>query len=148
MAQQNLIFRLMAAALLSLIVAACQTLPYQPQARDVKRKPGKEGVVALNQNHRPEDRALAEKMMTQNCSGKEVKVIEEGEVVIGEKTKSTGSQSHDAGEQKRQAGTLFGLPLMTGRNASTESSSESEKVQMKEWQISYECDLGKGSVKR
>lgn len=133
----------------SITIFGCQAVPYQPYARDVKKKPGKEGVIALRQVNRPEDRALAEQMMTQNCAGKEVKVIEEGEVVIGEKTKSSGSESHVPGKSGKQVGTLFGLPITSGgRNSGTESSSESEKVQLKEWQISYECDLGKNSVKR
>lgn len=145
---RNLV-RICLPAALGLAVFGCQTVPYQPYARDVKKKPGKEGVIALRQENRPEDRALADKMMTQNCAGKEVKVLEEGEVVIGEKTKSSGSESHVPGQKSQTVGTLFGLPVTSGgRNSGTESSSESEKVQLKEWQISYECDLGKNSVKR
>jgi hypothetical protein len=124
-----------------LVLTACQTRPYQPYARDVKRRPGKGGIVALNQTHRPEDRALADQMMGSNCNGKKVNVLEEGEVVTGEKTRSSASQTSDQGHKSKQVGTLFGLPITSSsQSPSTETSTESEKIQTKEWQIGYECD--------
>ena len=47
-----------------LTLASCATV-YTPQARDVKRKPKVNGVIALNTTHRDEDRQKADSMMKQ-----------------------------------------------------------------------------------
>jgi hypothetical protein len=69
-------------------LSACQTMPYQPYARNVKVEPQAGGVVALKLEHQDEDRAKAQSMMANNCAGNAVKVLEEGETVIGTETSS------------------------------------------------------------
>ena len=49
------------------LFSSCVTVPYRPQAREVKKLPGKGGIVALKSNHREEDRAFAEQKMENNC---------------------------------------------------------------------------------
>ena len=56
---------------------------YQPYARNVKKKPGKSGIIALKTEQRQEDQDLAKSMMSQNCGSQTAKIIEEGEVAIG-----------------------------------------------------------------
>ena len=67
-------------ALLFLILAAamtaCQSLPYQPYARDVKKKPAQGGIIALKPDHRDEDQAKAKQMMANNCASSAVKILE------------------------------------------------------------------------
>ena len=50
--------RMAATAFSILVMAGCQTMPYQPYAREVKRQPGNGGEIALKQEHRDEDRAV------------------------------------------------------------------------------------------
>jgi hypothetical protein len=129
--------------LMAILVAmsGCVTMPYQPYARDVKKKTQQGGIVALKVEHRDEDRAKAQDMMTKTCSPMPVKVLEEGEVVVGQETKTKGNTSFNQGKEGEQVGSLFGVPLVSGQkdpSQSTESSSST--VQIKEWQISYECE--------
>jgi hypothetical protein len=121
------------------IVLGCQTLPYQPYARNVKKRPEQGGVIALNTEHREEDLNKAKSMMASNCGRREVKIIEEGEVVVGEKTDSHSDQTYQSGSPKKQVGSLFGVPVMAGTPSSTQASIESTKTQLREWQIAYEC---------
>jgi hypothetical protein len=124
-----------------LLMAACQSLPYQPYARNVKKKTQQGGVIALKLEHRNEDLALAQQLMKSNCAEKKIKITEEGEVAIGEKTTAKADQSYDSGSQKTKIGNLFGLPVMSGgRDPSTQSSTEASVTQIKEWQMSYECE--------
>lgn len=120
---------------------ACQSLPYQPYARDTKKKPQQGGVIALKLEHRSEDSALAQQLMASNCGPKPVKVIEEGEVVIGEKTSTQADESYRAGEKSNKVGSLFGIPVMSGgRDPNTQTRTEANVTQLKEWQIVYECE--------
>lgn len=125
----------MAAAL-----TACQAMPYQPYARDVKKKPGHSGVIALKPTHQTEDQDKAKNMMATNCGTAAVKVIEEGEVAIGQEVKSNADTVKKAGYEGNQVGTLFGLPITSGGANPTDSTSgSSTTTTLKEWQISYEC---------
>lgn len=122
------------------IVAGCATVPYQPYARDVKRKPGEGGVIALKTEHRPEDRQFADSKMASNCgSDSIVKVTEEGEVEVGEKTNTTGGQSKTNNEGAsgfKLGGITFGS-AKPSEDTTTHSSSET--IKLKEWHIAYNC---------
>lgn len=124
-----------------LMASGCVTIPYKPYARDVKKKAQQGGIVALKVEHRDEDRAKAQEMMERTCQPTAVKVLEEGEVVVGQETKVKGSTSFEEGKQGEKVGDLFGIPLVSGSKApGQETESSSSTLQIKEWQISYECE--------
>ena len=118
-------------ALVSLV--KCVTLPYEPQAREVKRRPTNGGVIALNLSHRQEDRARADIMMKSNCGNLDVQVAEEGEVVVGERLEAT-TDKH--AKTTTNAFTLGGFSF--GNEKPTETTT-TNSVQVKEWQIAYNC---------
>lgn len=120
------------------LFTACQTMPYQGQAHDVKRKPNTEGVVAIPINYRPEDRQAAEQHMASNCGGKQIKVVEEGEAIIGEHTTSAGHETDRASTQHK-VGSLFGVPVVSGEAAGHDTERSQTVTQLKEWQINYRC---------
>lgn len=126
----------------TLFFTGCQTVPYQGQARDVKKKPLEGGVLALPLDPKDEDRMKAEQKMKQTCLDKEFKILEEGEVVVGQKTNTTASEDNRDNSQKK-VGMIFGLPLMSGQKAGKDMSSSSTTENIKEWQISYECNRAK-----
>jgi hypothetical protein len=119
-------------------VVGCQTMPYQPYARDVKKRPQAGGVVALKSDHRDEDKAKAAEIMKSNCGGAGYKVLEEGEVVVGTTTNSTATENTDYGN-KHQVGTFLGLPVTSGSDRTASTNTVASTTQVKEWQISYEC---------
>lgn len=119
---------------------ACQQMPYQPYARDVKKKPGQGGVIALKPVHQTEDQEKAKMMMASNCGTAAVKVVEEGEVAVGQETRSSADTTKRPGYAGTQVGTLFGLPVTSGGSHATDSTSGTAvTTSIKEWQISYEC---------
>ncbi len=120
------------------IFVSCQTVPYQGQAREVKRKPSEGGIIALTVDHRPEDRSKADEKMKSNCANSTIKILEEGEVAVGQKTTSNSSDSYRPSTQKK-VGTLFGVPLVSGQAGGTDTASSATTIELKEWQISYEC---------
>lgn len=129
-------------------LSACQTLPYQPYARDVKKKPNQNGIIALKLEHRDEDRAKATAMMDSNCRPAPVKVLEEGEVVIGQESTTNSNTSKNAGESSTSMGSFLGIPLTSGgKDPSESTSAKVSTTQVKEWQISYECMQKKSTVK-
>ncbi|RZA08271.1 MAG: hypothetical protein EOP11_05315 [Proteobacteria bacterium] len=133
---------------LALLSTACATMPYQPYAREVKKKPGQGGLIALKTEHRPEDRARAESLMASNCgSDAIVKVTEEGEAVVGEKTNLSQNRYHD---QKEATGfRLGGINFSNGSSRPEENTnSVTETIQLKEWQINYECAAIAAPVKK
>ncbi len=124
---------------LTLLLASCQTMPYQPYAREVKKKPAEGGLIALRTEHRPEDRARADELMAANCGKKQPTVKEEGEVVVGQKTDATTStkQGYDQGDSGFKLG---GIRFGGEEAGATESGSTSATTtQLKEWQIAYDC---------
>lgn len=129
---------LFAAGLLGLLLSGCQTVPYQGVARDVKKKPMEGGIVAVPLDPRAEDRTKAEEKMKQTCNGN-YKVLEEGEVVVGQKTNSNSRETKRDRDQT-QVGSIFGLPVMAGDAGGKDSNMESTTSQVKEWQISYNCE--------
>lgn len=136
-----------ASILLSLV--GCQTMPYQPYARDVKKTPQQGGVIALKTEHRDEDRAKAEMMMKKNCGDLSVKIKEEGEVVVGQTTSGSSKETKDNGAAGIKLGSLFGMPVTSGsEDPSKNTATSSSTTNINEWQISYECATGKTSKKR
>jgi hypothetical protein len=128
-------------ALPLLALVGCQTMPYQPYAREVKRMPGNGGEIALKTEHRDEDRSKAQSLMTSNCGVSPVKVIEEGEVVVGQTTNSNASQTHNAGSSGTPVGTFLGMPITSGgHQASNDTATSATTTALKEWNIKYECD--------
>lgn len=111
-----------------LIFTGCATIPY---AREVKKRPLAGGTIALRTYHGPEDRAKADSLMQINCGTNEVKVVEEGEVVVGQRSETTAHQGPSSSTS------LFSFGNVS--NNGTSGSASTETVQVKEWQISYEC---------
>jgi hypothetical protein len=123
-----------------LALGACQTVPYQPYAREVKKKPGTGGLIALKTEHRDEDRAKAQSMMESNCGSKAVKITEEGEVVVGTSTTSNAKETNQAGTQGSQVGSFFGMPITSGASdPSKNTSTSATTTAVKEWNIAYDC---------
>jgi hypothetical protein len=132
---------------MALGLTACQTMPYQPYAREVKKKPNAGGIVALKVENRDEDRQKAQLMMANTCGSSPVKVIEEGEVAVGQSTSSSAVKEQNAGSKPVNMGTLFGLPVTSGgANPNEETSTNSVTTALKEWQISYECEGKKTAI--
>ncbi|MNJ96746.1 hypothetical protein D3C87_144770 [compost metagenome] len=137
----NISVLVLTATLITAMMSGCVTIPYKPYARDVKKKAQQGGVVALKVEHRDEDRAKAQEMMARTCTPYPVKVQEEGEVVVGQETKTKGNTSYNQGAEGEKVGSLFGMPLVSGQKDPSQSvESASSTVQLKEWQIMYECE--------
>lgn len=130
----------------SLFVMGCQTVPYQGQARDIKRHPQEDGVIGIPLNFRDEDRARAESKMQSNCNPAAYKVMEEGEVVIGQETKTSGKET-DRASTEHKVGSLFGMPLISGEKGGKNTETSQVTTNVKEWQISYKCVAKAGSSK-
>lgn len=125
---------------LAALYAGCQAAPYVPYARDVKKRPQQGGVIALKSEHRDEDRMKADRMMSTNCTNQNVKILEEGEVAIGQTTTGSAQESHQKGTDGTQVGSLFGIPVVSGQqDPSKSTASSSTTTNLTEWQISYEC---------
>lgn len=115
-------------------LASCAAVPYKPYAREAKKKPGVEGVIALHMDYLPEDRTLADTLMAKNCGASSVNVLEEGEVVTGTKTTSK-SQTQD---NNYRSGLNFG-GIQFGSTKDSTAQTDSTTTTQKEWQISYNC---------
>lgn len=126
-------------AMAALIVSGCQTVPYQGSARDVKRRPGSGGQIAVPLNPRQEDRDRATERMISNCGNGNYKITSEEEVVIGETTASDQRNSYRDNTQQ-QAGSFLGMPVYSGDPGGVDSHSTQTRSQVKEWQIGYECN--------
>lgn len=135
------------AAGICLLISACQTMPYQGEARDVKRKPKEGGVIAMKLNFRDEDRKKAEEKMASNCGTVPYKIMEEGEVAIGQETKSN-SRDTKRDNSEKQVGSLLGIALMSGDKGGKDTESSSVVTSVKEWQIAYECEKGNAPATR
>jgi hypothetical protein len=137
-----------ASALPLLILAGCQTVPYQGKARDVKRAPQVGGTIAVPLDPKQEDRLRAEERMRSNCNPNPYKITSEEEVVVGEKT-DTDQRDTLQGNNQREVGSLFGMPLVSGDAGGSDSRSSSTKTAIKEWVIGYACVTAPtGKVKR
>jgi hypothetical protein len=132
--------KLVLAIAASLFLFGCQTMPYQPYARDVKKMPNQGGLIALKTDHKDEDRAKADMMMKKNCGDQNVKITEEGEVAVGQTTTGNASETQAAGHSSSKVGSLFGMPIMSGGNdPSKNTATSTTTTAIKEWQIAYEC---------
>ena len=119
-----------------LFSVSCATLPYEPYAREVKKRPSDGGTIALNGVHRPEDRARAEMLMKSNCGTSETKVVEEGEVVVGEKTDAT---AHKSASTYNDNAFKIGAMSFGNSRPSDKTDTTTHTTQLKEWHISYQC---------
>lgn len=119
-----------------ILITACQIVP---KARDVKKKPRTGGVIAMPMEYRPEDRQKADDLMRMNCSPLAVKIEDEGEAVIGQETKTSGSETN-RDDTRRSEGNFLGMNLMSGSNSGKETSQSAVTTQIKEWQITYVCE--------
>lgn len=131
----------------ALVYSGCQTVPYEGQARDVKRKPQEEGIIAIPTNYKDEDRSKAVQKMQSNCTPGVYKILEEGEVAVGQETKVSGRETERASTE-RSAGKLFGIPLTTGEAGGKNTESSQVTTSLKEWQISYRCLAQTGASKK
>jgi hypothetical protein len=122
-------------------LCACQTM-YIPQARDIKRKPKSGGVIGIPLAQRAEDRSRAEELMKHNCQPLLPIVIDEGETVVGQETRSSISETN-RDDSRRNHGEFLGMALISGSNSGKESSQSSITTQLKEWQIVYNCESEK-----
>jgi len=143
---KNNIKKVTLSILATAVVTSCQTVPYQGQARDVKLKPNDSGLIALPLNPRPEDRSVAERKMIQNCGAGKYKILEEGEIVVGQKTNSS-TREDNRDRDKQQVGSFLGLPVYSGDAGGKNISNSSTTENVKEWQIAYNC-LTKTNTKK
>lgn len=124
------------AALLSFV--SCATQPYKPYAREIKKKPGIEGSIALKPEYVPEDRTYADTLMAKNCGTNPINVLEEGEVQVG----STTSSNSKAQDEKVKNGFDIGggFKMLTGGSTDVKNTEKvATTVAVKEWHITYNC---------
>lgn len=131
---------------LMLGLAGCQTM-YVPNAREVKKRPQSGGTIAMPTTYRTEDRDKAESLMKRNCEPMKVKIADEGEVVVGQSTQ-TNSNSTNRDDTRRDAGSLFGIPMTTGNASGVETQNNAVTKQLTEWQITYACEAEKTASKK
>lgn len=131
-------------SLISIVLTACQTVPYQGTARDVTLKPRKGGVISIPTNPRDEDRIKAEGMIARNCKPHLGEITEEGEVAVGTKVNSSGKETN-RDDSRAKVGSLFGIPITSGEASGTNTSTSSTTMAIKEWHITYNCVQGKKS---
>lgn len=127
---------------LTIIFSGCAYVPY---AREAKKKPREGGVISLKSDHRPEDEQKAQAMMAANCgSGSSVKILEEGEVVVGERSSSNANKTN---QMQNSGGLSLGSGFSLGGRArpSENTNTVSETTQLREWQIVYACEPYKKS---
>lgn len=130
---------LSAGALGLLFMIGCQTVPYQGQARETKKRPQEGGMISLKENYRPEDRQKADEKMKLNCQPLPFRVLEEGEVVVGQKVE-TDSRDTKRDDTRSEVGNLFGIPVISGEAGGKDSKSSSTTTALREWQITYQCE--------
>lgn len=110
-------------SLLGLSLTHCASI------RVVKSKPGKGGVIAIKRGFIGESAEdLADKAMSRNCK-RGYQVVEEGEVVIGSSSATSGRQ--------RNRGSAFAA------KSESRSSSRTETVDKTEWRMTYKCKGGR-----
>jgi hypothetical protein len=131
---------LLTLSLASALVAGCAAQPYQPYAREVAKKPRQGGTIALRLEHRPEDRQRADFLMSANCGSDGVaEVAQEGEVVVGQKTSTSGVKDSD--QRPKEEGLRIGSFTFGGAPGGPQERRQTSQVvtNEKEWQIVYEC---------
>lgn len=134
--------------LAAISLTACQSMPYQPYAREVKRVPGTGGEIALKIDHRDEDRTKAQTIMAANCGTAEVKIVEEGEVVVGQTTNTNAQETHNGATAGTKVGSLWGMPIMSGGHSATnDTNATATTTNLKEWNIKYSCEKAQATHK-
>lgn len=111
MKQFKNLLTVLTAGIIGLHLLACATI------REVKKAPGKGGVIMVQEGIGGDARADAKQKMKENCGLKTPVILEEGEEVIGS----------------------------TGRNYNSKSSwwDTSESEDKREWRIKYKCKKSK-----
>ncbi len=99
---------------LAIALSGCAT------ARLVSQQPGKGGVIAVIPTGNAEARQKAQVIMDANCGSKKSEITEEGEVVIGTTSNSSGNTS------------LYG-------KKSIGTSTTTNTTQQTEWRLTYKC---------
>jgi hypothetical protein len=89
-------------------------------ARVVSVEPGEGGQVALSSKNSDGAREKAMALMQDNCGSKTVKVIKEGEAVVGQ----------NASSQTTAGRSLLGRPALNTSSRSTDRT---------EWRLDYKC---------
>ena len=69
-----------------LVLAGCATAPYRAQVREIARRPAAGGILALDSNDHPADRAHADIVMKSNCGDQHVHIIKERLVEAKQRT--------------------------------------------------------------
>lgn len=128
-----------------LLLVGCQTMPYQGRAREVKKRSGQGGVIAMSLDPRPEDRQVAEQKMQATCGSQPVQIVEEGEVTVGTKSVQNDRSTH-RDDTRRKQGKFLGMDVVSGEAGGLNTTTESTTEAVKEWQITYEC--GAASTKK
>ena len=127
---KNLAFGLSVVAVV--MFTSCAMTPY---AREVKKRPSSGGTIALKSYHNAQDRAQADLLMRNNCGSNDVKIIEEGESVVGQVTNSNANTNYYGRRDSAQWGTVtFG-----NYNPGESTNATAFTTPIKEWQIQYEC---------
>lgn len=129
---------LVVSSLTVLLLVGCQTMPYQGRARDVKKRAGQGGVIAMSIDPRPEDRQVAEQKMQATCGPQPVQILEEGEVTVGTKSVQN-DRSTLRDDTRRKQGKFLGMDVVSGEAGGINTSTESTTEAVKEWQITFEC---------
>lgn len=90
-------------------------------ARIVSVEPGVGGEISIRPSTSEEARAKASELMRMNCGSKKPRITKEGEVVVGQETRSYG----DVNSRKR------------GGYSTSESSYTTNST---EWRLNYKCE--------
>lgn len=114
---------LIQAVLLILLSVGCATI------REVKKQPGKGGVITVKEGIFGDARGDAMQVMKETCRAKKPVVVEEGEVVVGSSTSTRSSTTRSS------------------NRLTTEGSSTTESEDKLEWRITYKCK-GKSKAKK
>ncbi|MCW7491959.1 hypothetical protein ND861_04745 [Leptospira sp. 2 VSF19] len=104
-------------------------------ARVVSSKPGEGGTVALTQGilKSAEAKAEANNFMATNCGSKQVKILQEGEVVVG--TTTNVNQNTNVNAQRNNSSFT-----KSNTNISVSTAQTSNTRNITEWQIEYACE--------
>ncbi|MCW7473049.1 hypothetical protein CH354_14815 [Leptospira levettii] len=121
-------FTFITIGILALSIMHCAT------ARVVNSRPGEGGTVALTQGllKSAEAKEEANRFMATNCGTKQVKILQEGEVVVGSTTNV--NQNTNMNAQRNNNGFA-----KSNTNVAIHSTQTSNTRNVTEWQIEYAC---------
>lgn len=102
-------------------------------AKVITSKPGEGGTIAVTKGMSGEEaQQNAKNMMASNCGSKKVKVVKEGEVVVGTQTDVKQDTNFNANSQNKSL-----TKATTSGNVSTTQTATTKNIT--EWQIEYVC---------